>query len=246
MHALIEPLLSLFIDHPRLGGLFGLVVAILFGYLGVSSWQAVQTMPQEPEQLALAEAVAAVQSGRENLWVSISDARWDCGNVVREGDRTTVMFTDETQSVLGLAVFSGSQDMTCDDLSNAAATGVLRILGDREVERLDDRGFDLAGYEGASARVGLCTFCARGNSLGLVIVSAVMVVLGLAMYPMFLHLHRQRVAETQPDWLHAAGRRGQDDETLFCRRPGPRTVLLRRGTPTATPLRRYLPLIMRR
>lgn len=217
MGALTQSLVNLFARYPRLGGLFGLAMAALFGYLGISSWQAMQTMPQEPQQLSLSEAVAAIQSSGEDLWVSIDDGWWDCGNMVREGDRTTVIFTDQTQSVLGLAVFSGSRDMTCDDLSGAPATGVLRILGEREVERLDDRGFDLAGYEGASARVGLCTFCGRGNSLGLVILSAVLAVLGLAMYPMLLRLNRQRVAETQPDWLHPAGRRDQDDLALFHR-----------------------------
>jgi hypothetical protein len=118
--------------------------------------------------------------------------------MVREGDRTSVVFTDQARSVLGLAVFSGSRDLTCDDLSGVAATGVLRILGDGEYQRLAVRGFNLSDYRGASARVGLCTFCNRGNSQGLVIISAIMVVLGLAMYPISLRLYRQRFPATQP------------------------------------------------
>lgn len=221
MVALTQPLVNLFARHPRLGGLFGLVMAFFFGFLGVSSWQEMQTMPQEPQQLALAEAVATVQSTRENLWVSIDDGLWDCANMVREGDRTSVIFTDQARSVLGLAVFSGSRDLTCDDLSGVAATGVLRILGDGEYQRLAVRGFSLSDYRGASARVGLCTFCGRGNSQGLLIISAIMAVLGLAMYPISLRLHRQQISATQPGsehvarWLHPAGRRNQADETLF-------------------------------
>jgi hypothetical protein len=195
MYALTQPLVSLLVRHPRLGGVFGLVMALFFGYLGISSWQAMQTMPQEPQQLTLAEAVSSVQSTSEDLWVSIDDGLWDCGNIVHEGDRTSVIFTDQAQSVLGLAVFSGSRDLTCDDLRSLAATGVLRILGDGEYQRLAARGFDLSGYGSANTRVGLCTFCGRGNSQGLVIMSAILLVSGLALYPICLYEHRRRLGK---------------------------------------------------
>lgn len=81
-----------------------------------------------------------------------------------------------------------------------AATGVLRVLGDREYQRLAARGFDLSDYGGASTRVGLCTFCGRGNSRSLLILSAVFAASGLALYPMVLRLHRQRFPAGRSDY----------------------------------------------
>ncbi len=70
---------------------------------------------------------------------------------------------------------------------------MLRPLSQGEYDRLDDTGFNLARYGNASERIALCTYCGPGNSKVGVIISAVMVALGLALYPMCLRLRREHL-----------------------------------------------------
>ena len=124
MHALTIALTDFFARYPRVGGIFGLVIALAFGYLGFTTWQELQTMPQEPLALSLADATAAVRSSGQDQWVALDAVVWDCINIVQEGDRTSAIFTDQGRSVLGLATFSGSGELTCDDLSSASASEI--------------------------------------------------------------------------------------------------------------------------
>ncbi|MEZ4768313.1 MAG: hypothetical protein R2844_07795, partial [Caldilineales bacterium] len=164
---------------------------------GVSSWQAMQHMPQQPRSLSLAAAAEAIQTEGEDLWVAISPVVWDCSNIVQEGDRTSAVFSDASRSAFGVAVFSEARDLSCGDLDPVAATGVLRLMGEGEVARLDERGFDLARYSPAATPVALCTFCGRGNSRLGVILGAVMVVIGLSLYPLCLYENRKRARKQQ-------------------------------------------------
>lgn len=191
MHTLTHLITNFLTRFPLLGGVIGLVSAAMFGYLGVTSWQELQTMPEEPLRLSLAEAVAAVHSGQEP-WVKIERLTWDCDNFVKEGDQFAVIFTDEERSLLGLATISTSRalNLTCSGLGSANVTGVLRLMGDGVYERLDDRGFDLSSYGGATAQVNLCTTCGPSNSRFGVILAAIMVPIGLLMYPLLLYLKR--------------------------------------------------------
>ena len=180
-HAVIEILTR----FPKLGGLFGLLVAVAFGFLGIVHWNELQNMPASPERLALSEAVDRLRAGTD-LWVEIEWVAWDCDNLVHTGSGsdadTEIVFTDETRSVLGVAEWSAR--LTCEEIQDHIAAGVLRAMSDGLYECLPGRGFDLAGYENADARLYLCTFCGRENSMVLVICAAVFVPLGLLMYPM--------------------------------------------------------------
>ena len=211
MHALTSLATKLFIASPWIAGVFGLAVALLFGYFGVSSWQAMQRMPEQPQSLSLTAAAQAVKAEGEDQWVSIGPLIWDCSNIVQEGDRTSAVFSDASRSAIGVAVFSGTRDLSCGDLDPVAATGVLRLMGEGEVARLDDRGFDLARFSPDATRVALCTFCGRGNSRLGVVLSAVMVVIGLSLYPLCLYENRRRarkqralLGEREP-WRQSGG-----------------------------------------
>ena len=187
----IVPLLELLARFPRLAGLFGLVVAIAFGYLGIASWTALQEMPDAPPKVSLAQAVSLVSSGAE-AWVDLDRVTWGCENIVHgDADRTEVIFTDEVGSILGVALFSGSDHLCCAELADTHLTGILTQMGDGFLQRMPARGFDLARYDGVVARLHLCSFCGRGNSTGLVIISAVMVLVGLSLYPLCLFLRKR-------------------------------------------------------
>lgn len=198
MYALTQPLINLFASHPRLGGLFGLVIALLFGFLGISSWQDMQSMPQEPLRLSLAEASALVRASGEDQWVTLEKVSWDCANIVQHDNRARALFSDESETVLGVATLSLPQGshLTCASLSPYEVTGILSPMSQGTYDRLDDTGFSLSGYDDASVRVALCTFCGRGNSRIGVVLAVILVPLGLAMYPMSLYLRRQRLLQT--------------------------------------------------
>jgi hypothetical protein len=193
---LIELLTKLLARFPKLGGLFGLLFALAFGYTGFASWEMMQRMPRTPERLSLSEAASRASSG-EDLWVEIASVKWDCRNVVYTrllDQRTTdteVIFTDERAAVLGVALFRESRRLSCEDLPDTNVTGVLSRMGDTFYERMPKRGFDIAEYENAATRVRLCTFCGRPNSVGLVILAVIFVPLGLSMYPICLAMRKQ-------------------------------------------------------
>ena len=154
-------------------------MAVMFGFLGFSSWQEMQTMPQEPLRLSLVEAIAAVEAAGEDRWVTIECRRLGLRQHRPDPDssRARALFSDEAGTVLGVATVSRSRgrDVTCSDLGPTEVTGVLRPLSQGEYDRLDDTGFDLARYGNATQQIALCTYCGPGNSKVGVILSAVMV-----------------------------------------------------------------------
>lgn len=197
MHALTSLFTRLCTRYPLLGGIFGLVMAVMFGFLGFSSWQEMKTMPQEPLRLSPAEAIAAVEATGEDQWVTIEAVVWDCDNIVpMDSSRARALFTDEAGTVLGVATVSRPRgsDVICSDLGPYEINGVVRPLSQGEYDRLDDTGFDLTRYGNATQQVALCTLCGPGNAQILLILSAILVLGGLALYPMCLHLRREQQA----------------------------------------------------
>lgn len=195
----IPGLLQLFAQYPKLGGLFGLVAAVAFAYLGFVNWNEVQKMPEAPINVSVTQAAALVNSG-ESAWVILQHIQWDCENIVhsyvsRRSYRTEILFTDETNSVLGVALFSRSKRLSCAELTDTELTGVLSRIEDRFYERMPARGFNLTRYNGTTMRVHLCTFCGRDNSTLGVICGLVMAPLGLSMYPLCLSLRKHYLAK---------------------------------------------------
>jgi len=190
-HHLTHGVMLFFARYPIAGGVFGLLAAAAFGFLGVSSWLDLQEMPETPEALTLPEAILRLDEA-DDIWVALEGAVWDCGNIVHtqvgSGDRTYAVFTDESRSVLGLATFSDR--LTCAELGDSAAVGMLGPMSDGVYQRLPERGFDLSDYAEADTRLSLFTFCGRGNSTLGVILGAIFVPMGLLMYPLCLYLKR--------------------------------------------------------
>jgi hypothetical protein len=191
-HHLVHGALLFFARFPKAGGVFGLLAAAAFGFLGVSSWLDLQEMPETPEALTLPEAILRLDEA-DDIWVELEGVEWDCGNTVPSqvtgDDRAEVVFTNESRTVLGVAIFSAP--VTCVDLDGRTAEGVLSRMGDGFYERLSERGFDLTDYAVADARVHLCTYCGRGNSMLAIILAAIFVPIGLLMYPLCRYLQKE-------------------------------------------------------
>jgi hypothetical protein len=188
----VAALIEVLARFPKLGGAFGLLAAVAFGFLGITSWHELQEMPETPEQLTLSAAIARVTSGEE-IWVEVEQVEWDCQNIVYSGSGsdtdTEIVFTDEPRSVLGVAQFE--RRLTYEEIAENPTVGVLRSMSDGFYERLPNRGFDLTEYENVDARLYLCTYCGRGNSTLGVICGVVLVPLGLLMYPLCLIMRKQ-------------------------------------------------------
>ncbi len=188
---LIHPLIELFAAFPKLAGLFGLGIAILFGIGGVANWNELQQIPEEPVQMSLADVPTALLS-QNRIWAELSEVTWDCSNSIydKSADRTEVVFTDQARSILGVALYGGK--LSCNNMQGKTTGGVVSRMEDSFYTRLPGRGFDLSNYSEATVRLYLCTFCGRGNAIGLIVLSAIFVPLGLCMYPLALKLRADR------------------------------------------------------
>ena len=150
-------------------------------------------MPEKPEPLSLQQAATRTNAG-ENLWVTLDKVKWDCQNMAvsqtLNSVRTDILFTDDSGSVLGDAQFSDKQ--ICSELPASNVSGKLYQMYDSTYNLLPKKGFNLDAYKGATARMELCTFCGRSNSMLGVYFCMAMIVFGLSMYPMFwLRNHNQ-------------------------------------------------------
>jgi len=191
MGEVIQGLFLLFAKHPKLAGLFGLIVAIVFGILGLSAWNGAQKMPSTPTHITLNQIAATIKPNEE-VWVEIDKVKWDCTNIVYTYSgidlKTEAVFTDDTNSILGVAHFSLDQKPSCGDLNEINVKGTLLPMTDIFYSQMAGRGFQLAKYKNSAIRINLSTFGGPGNSQLLIFISLVMVLLGLALYPLCLYL----------------------------------------------------------
>jgi hypothetical protein len=194
MGEVIQGLIILFARHPKLGGLFGLITAIVFGILGLSAWSDARKMPDLPIHTTINQIATTIKTNSE-VWVEIERVKWDCTNIVYTDAgtsmKTEVIFTDDSTSILGVALFSGDKQLSCGELNDRNVKGTVSIMMDGFYNRMAGRGFQLANYENSTIRLNLCTFCSRSNSLLLMIISFFMVLLGITVYPLSKYLRKR-------------------------------------------------------
>ena len=180
------------ITSPRLALWLGLAVAVAGVWISISYWQELRRMPSEPERVSLSQ-ISALGPGEER-WVEITDARWDCQNLVHyevaRDTWTNAVFTDETQSIVGVA--TSSDQITCGELEQQLASGVVSRMGDADYTRLSRRGLNLAAYQETRTFLMLNTAGGRGNSRAGITVGVMFAVLGLALYPLSLRMQRHQ------------------------------------------------------
>ena len=166
--------------------------AIVFGYLGISSYISYQNYPKEPEVLTFNQALKAVESGQHH-WVKITDPHYDCTSLTYVRDLryydTEIIVTNEDRTVVAYAEFSGKR--TCDTIQseNTPLEGEVYQLTSRRYKYLIthvpafyqymDRGY-----------IDICTHCGRDNTFLGIICGAVFTPLCLALYPMFKAMKR--------------------------------------------------------
>jgi hypothetical protein len=187
---LTKGLLALMVRFPRLAGLFGLVVAGMFGFLGVSSWLSLKEFGDQPRQISLRTSGHEISEKRE--WVVVEDAKWDCSSMAPFGSgtdkRAEAIFTDESGKVLVVALLP--DQVSCTELTASSPTGEIYRMSERHYEHLAGEG-RLDKYTSATTYLDMCTFCGPANSRIGVVLGLIFVPLGLALYPLSLYLRRQ-------------------------------------------------------
>ena len=179
-----------FTRFPRAALLFGLIIAVIFGFLGITSALTSAKLPASPRSLTMAQVAAlpVADAGRQE-WVTITDAVFDCSSL-RPLDQTQVLLTDVSRTTLIVATYSGK--ISCSKTKEIGATGFLSRMNAARFQRfLELKQFDLFGYGSVENYFDLCGFCGRSNSEGLVALSAVLAVSALVLYPYYRVQHRK-------------------------------------------------------
>jgi hypothetical protein len=177
----------------------GPLIAILFLWVGFSSWQELQRFPATPEVIPM--EMVSQSASEQSRWVHIEGILWDCQNIVysslTRNSRTEIIFFDHTQTLLGVATFNGK--LTCDEIALRGSTGTVQRMTDRAVPLLQNRGFHLERYPNARDYVDFCSQCGPLNSLILVCLSSLMVPLGLLIYPLYRRAQRKQIDQENED-----------------------------------------------
>jgi hypothetical protein len=190
-------MVALFVRYPKIAGLVGLVCALLFGNLAIFSYHETQRLPSTPIPVSVAEAAVLAPTGYDDRpWIEITDGVFDCESLryksVGGDNRTQIIVTDQARTIAIIAEYS--TELTCQQVSENNATGLLSRMNERRYNRfLELNEFDLTGYEKTEVFMDLCAFCGRRNSQLLAVVGGILVVLSLSLYPICLAAHRKKV-----------------------------------------------------
>jgi hypothetical protein len=186
---LTKGLLGLMVRFPILAGAIGLVVAGMFGMLGVLSWQSLQEYGDQPRHISL--STSGQEITEQNEWVVIEDAKWDCSSMAPFGSgtdkRAEAMFTDESGKVLVVALLP--EKVSCAELTASPPTGEIHRMSEYHHKHLTSEA-RLDKYTNATTYLDMCTYCGPTNSRLGVILGLIFVPLGLALYPLSLYLRR--------------------------------------------------------
>ncbi len=189
----IAVLLDLFVKHPKLAGLVGVLFAVGATALGIVWWHDYAQMPDQPQSVTMVEAAAIADS---KPWVTIEDGVWNCQNIWYMGsDRTYAVLTNTSQTVVTVVLYSDK--VSCNALQARQPRGILTRMAEKRYS-VASREHDFSEYPDATAFLDLCGFCGADNSLGLVVMSGVAVVLGLLLYPLSLREYNKRYGAGGP------------------------------------------------
>lgn len=163
-----------------------LVGALYLGILAGSIYEAV-VFPRSPQKVTLARAVEMDLQNEpaflvfdQALYVSITDAVWECASVKQTGyktlrDRrsTEAVFSDASKTAVIFYQRDGFH--SCEDLKANEIVGVLQRVYTRPVEYQSDAEGRVVITEDAGALVyGFCTHCTPGETAGIPIVEALL------------------------------------------------------------------------
>ena len=190
-----KSLTDIFTQYPKIAGVVGLVLALFCSYLAIANIQETKRLPTAPSLMPISDAaVLASISFDQQPWVEIANGILDCDNLrhksVGGGDRTQIIITDQNQSVVTVAEYSGK--LNCQQVSERKVIGLLSKMSERRYQGFVGRNeFDLSHYSDAKVFMDLCAFCGRPASQAGTVVWGIMALLSLSLYPVALNAHRK-------------------------------------------------------
>lgn len=186
--ALLVPiLLPLFAKKRSIAGVTGLIVFLIFSSFGIYNYYQYKKLSQSPlNQWTVSEAF--YKTTEEAQKVELVDAKVDCNRLINNSNYTAVYITDPSEELLIVGDYS--RTFNCQNILNNPISGTIKKLSPARYNNLKSNDFDFNGRQDNSNILHLCAYCGTKNSLTGIILSIILALGGLALYPLSFYLKK--------------------------------------------------------
>lgn len=157
--------------------IFFFLLIVFFTYAAVKLWREDVEASDEPEPMALQEAIE--RSRKDSLWVALQNTealQWDCSTIVHweekksNADWMDIAVTDQAGSTV--IVVALKDQLTCSELPDlqTVLSGELSHLAGRDFDDLNFQG-RLSRYPQTATFLNLCTYCDPNQSTPMIALS---------------------------------------------------------------------------
>lgn len=172
--------------YPKLAGVFGLVIAIIFSALGTSAYLETKKIGKAPQEASLVE-ISDYLVDNDKYWVIVIDGLVNCESIHSEqvGSTTyTEIFLELPDKSLAMLI-TYSPELSCDVIKERVIHGVAYAMSKKHKAILQESG-RLNRYPSTTTYLELCTTCGRPSAAAIIFLSAILAILGLSLYPLAL------------------------------------------------------------
>ncbi|MCB9682099.1 MAG: hypothetical protein H6733_11595 [Alphaproteobacteria bacterium] len=178
---------------PILGVVSGLVIVVLFAWLGWTSWLGTRAYADGPTPMDVETALTAGRSGEAYVALPAVTAE-ACAGLFSQGGTTFLPLHADDGTVDAVAYFSGAT--SCERIVGQPLAGTLNPMRPAMRTGLVDAGVAITADP-----LALCTYCGATNAWMGVGLSAVFCLLGLGLMPLGYLLAAQKARGDGPAWL---------------------------------------------
>jgi hypothetical protein len=164
-----------------------------FGWLGLVELRDYTTFGDAPRSTSLAGAVAASAEGRQ--WVRVEGAPWQCASLKRDvpgGAAFLPASSDDGATI----VARFDHPIRCADVAKAPLIGIVEPMASKRAADLRSAGLSLP-TDAPLRTLEVCSSCGKDNARLGVLICSLLVLVGLAIYPLRHLVPRFRVRSLQ-------------------------------------------------
>jgi hypothetical protein len=151
-----------------------------FGWLGLEAFRDYRTFGDEPLRTSVAGAVEASATGRQ--WVSVVGAPWRCAELLR-GVPGGAAFLPASAPEGATIVARFDQPIRCEAVVSRPLIGIVEPMAPQRARDLGAAGLRLPA-DAPLRTLEVCSSCGKDNARMGILVCAVFVLVGLALYPL--------------------------------------------------------------
>ena len=194
--------IHLFANFPKLAGVLGLLISLLFGSLGIHWWTEYQTFPDSPENILLSKLPPKILGGK-SYWVSISDAKVDCASLIYNTftKNSEVNYVDDKRSMVIMATYANKP--SCAEIEKPPLVGTIEQITEKRYTFLSSNNPTWQAYRREQI-FNFCAYCGRPNSLIGVVVSIVLTTLGLSYHPVCVWSQKRTERQDTMNYLKSS------------------------------------------